>query len=156
MDTLRPSPGLSLIATRLLLGSGAWVDDAVDVACELLTQGLDTPATVAVAGLPRGTSLSDAELLLRAMLDEQGVPAPPAEPTEGELFDYVRRAFALGVLPFSEFYGRFYANVPEWTKQSPFQQRVIRLFDDWETETTPSKRDAIVDCIRQAVASDTE
>lgn len=130
------------------------MDDAVDVACELLTQGRDTPATVAVAGLPRGSSLSDAEPLLRAMLDEQGVPAPPAEPTEGECFDYVSRAFGLGVLPFSEFYGRFYASVPEWTKQSPLQQRVVRLLDDWETETTPSKRHAIVARIRQAVAAD--
>jgi hypothetical protein len=148
-----PSPGLSLIATRLLLGTGAWVDEAVDVACELLAQDQETPATVAVAALSPGTALRDAEPLLRAMLVEQGVPAPPVQPTEAERFEYVSMAFGLGVLPFHEYYGELYGNIPEWSRQSPLQQRVVRLLDDWETETTPSKCDAIVERVRQVVAA---
>lgn len=155
MSTSSASPGLTLIATRLLLGSGAWVDEAVDIACELLAQDQETPATVAVASLSPGTALSDAEPLLRAMLEEQGIPAPPAQPTEAERFEYVSRAFGLGVLPFSEYYGPFYANLPDWHRQSPLQQRVVRLFDDWENGSTPMKRETIVERIREVVAADT-
>ena len=154
MSKSSPDPGLCLIATRLLLGTGAWADEAVDVACTLLTQGRETPATVAVAALPPGTALRDAEPLLRAMLEEQDVPAPPTQPTDAERYEYVSRAFGLGVIPFSDYYAEFYPNLPEWSRQSPLQQRVVRLLDDWETETTPSKRDAIVERVREAVAAD--
>lgn len=66
---------LALVAARFVLpGLGADVDQAIGVACDLLEVGLDTPATVAVAGLSYGTSLRDAGPVIREMLDEQGFP----------------------------------------------------------------------------------
>lgn len=67
---------LALLAARFVLpGLGADVDQAIGVACDLLVAGLDTPATVAVAGLSYGTPLRDAEPVIREMRDEQGFPS---------------------------------------------------------------------------------
>jgi hypothetical protein len=64
-----------LLAAKFVLpGLGPRVDKAIEVACDLLTLGLDTRATVDVAGLGYGTPLRDAESLIRDMLDEQHVP----------------------------------------------------------------------------------
>lgn len=147
-------PGLCLIATRLLLGSGAWVDEAVRVASALVAQGCDGPATVEVAALTPGTSLSEAAPLLRALLEEQGVPAPPEQPTESERYEYVSKAFGLGVLGFREYVEEFYANLPEWGRQSPLQQRVVLLLDDWDTETSPDERAAVAERVRAVVAAE--
>lgn len=73
---------LALLAARFVLpGLGPDVDQAIRVACDLLVEGLDTPATVEVAGLSYGTPLRDAGPVIREMLDEQGFPSDqPAGP----------------------------------------------------------------------------
>ena len=153
---MSPTDGLSLVATRLVLGTGGWVGEAVDVACGLLVEGRDGPATVEVAGLHPGTPLSDAAPLLRAMLEEQGLPAPPVNPTDDEQYAYVEQAFGLGIVPLSEFYGRFLATVPAWEQQTPMQRSVLHLMDELDAEAEPERRSAIVERIRLAVANDRE
>ena len=73
---------LALVAARFLLpGLDPDVDQAIGVACDLLVEGLGTPAAVEVAGLSYGTPLRDAGPLIREMLAEQGfAPAQPAGP----------------------------------------------------------------------------
>ncbi len=69
---------LAVLAARFVLrGRGLDVDQAIRIACDLLVGGLDTPATVAVAGLSYGTPLRDAGPVIAGMLAEQGFPPDP-------------------------------------------------------------------------------
>lgn len=154
MESPQPDDGLLLVVARLLQGQGAWVGEAVRTACGLLVAGRDTPATVEVAALPSGTPLRDAEPLIRSMLEEQGVEAPPSDADVDSQFPFVQGAFARRLLPFADYYSVFYAVVPEWDKQNALQRRVIRLFDDWETETDPAEQDRIVERIRSAIVAE--
>jgi hypothetical protein len=149
----QPAAGLELIVGHLLLGRGAWVDDAVNTACALIVAGHDTPATIQVAALPFGTALSEAEGLIREMLREQGVSEPPEQPTDAERFAYVTESFGHGLLPFSTFYDQFYWNMPEWGKETPTQRRLMCLVEEWERETDPRLQDVIVQRIRDVIAS---
>jgi hypothetical protein len=83
---------LVLLAARFALaGLGPDVDQAITLACELLTCELDTPATVDVAALSYGTPLRDTGTLIRQMLQEQGFPAPQPDASEaGEFWSVLR------------------------------------------------------------------
>jgi hypothetical protein len=85
----------------------------VDLACDLLVAGLDTPATVEVAGLRRDATLGDSEELLRSMLEEHGVQIPVPQ-TDADKFAALRLVFGFLNLPVSEFEGPFYERLPEW------------------------------------------
>lgn len=58
------------------------MDQAIRVACDLLAQDLDTPATVDVAALRYGRALRDAGPAIRDMLREQGFPAAGPDANE--------------------------------------------------------------------------
>lgn len=142
---------LHYIATRLLWESGGWVAEAIETACALVLAGRETPATLEVCSLPARATLSDAEPLLRAMLAQQGVPAAPDRPTDDERFAYLARAFGMGVLALSDFYGEFYARLPAWDEQSPMQREVVVLLDDWEHEQDEQRKETLVAEMRAAV-----
>jgi hypothetical protein len=52
------------------------VNEAIRLACDLLVQDMDTPATISVAALPFGTPFRDCQPLIRAMLLEQACRRP--------------------------------------------------------------------------------
>ena len=123
---------LALLAAGFVLpGLGPDVNRAITVACELLAQDLDTPATVAVAALAYGTPLRDAGPVIRDMLREQGFPA--AEPGTGEAgeFTTVLRAVAAGGMQAGEFFTFFMGAVPAREQQDELQRRLVVLLDDW-------------------------
>jgi hypothetical protein len=99
---------LALLAARFVLpGLGPDVDQVIRVACDLLVQDLDTPATVAVAALTFGTPLRDAGPIIRDMLREQGFPAAAPDAGESEAFATVLRAVAAGGMQAGEFFTFF-------------------------------------------------
>jgi hypothetical protein len=102
---------LHLLALGVLLHRPGVVAVGVDLACDLLVAGLDTPATVEVAGLRRDATLGDSEELLRSMLEEHGVQIPVPQ-TDADKFAALRLAFGFLNLPVSEFEGPFYERLP--------------------------------------------
>jgi hypothetical protein len=149
VDSLRAE--LSLLAARFVLpGLGPDVNRAMTVACDLLTQDLDTPATVAVAGLAYGTPLRDAGPVIRDMLREQGFPAAGPGASEAEEFATVLRAVAAGGMQAGEFYIFFMRVVPAWERQDELQRRLVVLLNDWLEETTPEGRSTMAEAVRSA------
>ena len=147
-DSLRA--GLAWLAAGFVLpGLGPDVDQAIRVACELLTRDLDTPATTAVAALPWGTTLRDGGPVIREMLGEQGFPVPGPGSGPAEEFAVVLRAVALGWMPVSDFYVYFISQLPAWDQQDELQRRLMAVLDAWEGETTPAGQSAAAAAVRQ-------
>ena len=145
---------LCLLAARFVLpGLGPRVDKAIEVACDLLTLGLDTRATVDVAGLGYGTPFRDAESLIRDMLIEQHVPVPEPGAGEAVKFRVVLRAFGAGALDVGEFAAVFYARLPAWDQQDKTERRLVVLLDNWEHEATADGRAGTAAAMRQVAKS---
>ncbi len=141
--------GLALLAARFVLpGIGPDVDQAITLACELLAQDLDTPATVEVAALSYGTPLRDTGTLIREMLQQQGFPAPGPVAGEAEEFRAVLRALATGGLQAGEFFVVILNYLPAWEKQDELDRRLVVLLDDWTRQTTPQGRSAAAEALR--------
>jgi hypothetical protein len=143
------------IATRLLLKSGGWADDAIDIACALVVAGLGTPATLDVCALSPGVTSTEAEPLVRAMLSAHGVPVLPDSPTDGERYAYLVHGFGLGAIDVEDFYGQYYSHLSCWDEQSPMERRVTLLLDDWEHERDEARRHQLVAEMRAVVRSHT-
>jgi hypothetical protein len=144
---------LALLAASFVLPyRGLDVNRAIRVACDLLVRDLDTPATVAVAGLAYGTTQGDAEPVIRDMLHEQGFPADgPGAGGARELIT-VLRAVAANGMQIGEFFTFFMRLVPAWEQQDELQRRLVVLLDDWQGETTPQGRSATAAALRQVAA----
>lgn len=141
---------LAMLAARFVLpGHGPDVDQAIRLACDLLTQDLDTPATVDVAALRYGTALRDAGLVIRAMLREQGFPAAEPDAGEAEEFTTVLRAVGAGGMQIGEFFIFFMRVIPAWQQQDSLQRRLVVLLNDWAEETTTEGRSAIAADVRR-------
>jgi len=82
---------LHLLAVNLLLAKPS-VEDAIALASDLVVAKMDTPTTIEVAALYRGTTLADSEPLLHSMLKEHGIEFP-ASTTDEEQFATRRKAF---------------------------------------------------------------
>jgi hypothetical protein len=122
---------LALLAARFVLpGLGPDVDQAIRVACDLLAQNLDTPATVDVAALSYGTPLRDAGPAIREMLREQDFPAAG----DAAQFTTVLRAVAAGGMQAGEFFTIFIG--------------LMVLLNNWADETTPEGRAAAAAALR--------
>jgi hypothetical protein len=134
-------------------GLGPDVDRAIRVACDLLAQNLDTPATVDVAALSYGTPLRDAGPVIREMLREQGFPAARPDSSNAEQFTTVLRAVAAGGMQAGEFFSVFIRLVPAWEEQDELQRRLMVLLSNWSDETTPEGRAAAATALR-SVARD--
>jgi hypothetical protein len=124
---------LRLLATNLLLGTAPITDDAVDLACDLLVAGLDTPTTAEVAALSRNAPLSESEGLVRSMLDEQGVELPAG--IEHDRYATLRRAFAYWGLPLADFEGSFYERLPAWDQQGRLDRSPVVMLDRRDHES---------------------
>lgn len=85
------------------------------------------------------------------MLAEQGLPVPPVDPSDGERYAYLVRAFGLGVIGLADFSGEFYSHLPAWDDQSLMEQRVVVLLDAWERKQDEEGRTALVTDMRAAV-----
>jgi hypothetical protein len=131
-------------------------DDAIALACDLLVEDLDTPATVGVAALSYGTPFSESEPLIRAMLAEHEVPAPGPGATERERFGVVLRAFSGGGLGLNAFLTALYRGVPEWHEQSEVQRSLIRLAIHLDLEISPERKARIVTAMREAAGAASE
>jgi hypothetical protein len=141
---------LALLAARFVLpGLGPDVDRAINVACDLVARGLDTPGTVGVAALAYGTPLRDAGPVIREMLSEQGFAAAGPDASDAEQFATVLRAVGAGGLGIGEFYGVFMARVPARDRQDELERSLVVLLGDWEAETTPDGRAAVAAAVRR-------
>jgi hypothetical protein len=140
---------LALLAARFVLpGLGPDVDQAIRVACDLLAQNLDTPATVDVAALSYGTPLRDAGPAIREMLREQDFPAAGTDAGDAAQFTTVLRAVAAGGMQAGEFFTIFIGLVPAWEEQDELQRRLMVLLNNWADETTPEGRAAAAAALR--------
>jgi hypothetical protein len=148
VDSLRAE--LALLAARFVLpGLGPDVDQSIRVACDLLAQDLETPATVEVAALRYGTPLRDAGPVIRAMLREQGFPAAVPDAGEAEEFTTVLLAVGAGGLQIGEFFIFFMRVIPAWQGQDELQHRLVVLLNAWVEETTAEGRSAIAADVRR-------
>jgi hypothetical protein len=141
---------LHLLALGVLLHRPGVVAVGVDLACDLLVAGLDTPATVEVAGLRRDATLGDSEELLRSMLEEHGVQIPVPQ-TDADKFAALRLAFGFLNLPVSEFEGPFYERLPEWGEQDSLDRSLVILFDQRDHQADPVRRTEVEDRMRDAI-----
>jgi hypothetical protein len=134
----------------VLPGGHPYTDDAVRLACDLLADDLETPATVEVAVLSYGTAWSDSEPLIRAMLAEHEMPVPAPEATESERFDFILRAFGSGRLSLNVFLMALYRGLPEWHEQSEAQHALVRLATELDLETTQGGKARVESAMRKA------
>lgn len=140
---------LALLAARFVLsGLGPDVNQAIRVACDLLAQDLDTPATVDVAALSYGTPLRDAGPVIREMLREQGFPAAGTDAGDAAQFITVLRAVAAGGIQAGEFFTIFIGLVPAREEQDGLQRRLMVLLNNWADQTTPESTAAAAAALR--------
>jgi hypothetical protein len=123
------------------------------VACDLLTIGLVTAATIDVAGLGCSIPLREAEPLIREMLDEHDVPVPGPDAGQAVKFQVVLRAFGTAALDVGEFAAVLHATVPAWDHQSETEQVLVGLLDDWERESTAVGQAEIAAAVRRVALS---
>jgi hypothetical protein len=138
------------LACVIILRDPWVVSGAVDLACDLIVAGLETPATVEVAALPRGATFRDSADVVLSMLAEHGVRIPPHE-TDDDGYAALRTAFAWWNLPMSRFEGAFYARLPEWDQQDTLDRTLVIMMDERDNETDPGRRKAIEDRMRRAI-----
>ncbi len=141
---------LHRVAIGLVLPAGLHVEDAVVVAEDLVAAGFDGEATVEVAALSRGSSRSDAETLVRAMLAEHGIDIPVIE-DEDSAYRALLRAVGYWDLPIHVMEGCFYARVLAWDEQGPLDRELVVLLDEREHLTDPLERHAFDQEIRAVV-----
>lgn len=119
--TESPRPDLEArlrrVAVGFILPSGLRVDDAVEVAEDLVASGYMGEATIEVAALTRDSLSSDAEPLVRAMLSEHDIDVPVAQDEESE-YRVLLRAFGYWELPIHFFEGPFYVRIPGGTTKA--------------------------------------
>lgn len=144
------STRLKRLAVELVLETRPAVDPAVSLASDLVAADLDTPATVAVASLCGGASLSEAEAALRSMLEEQGI-ALPAFDSDDDRYATIQHAFAYLDLPLADFEGPFYEQLVEWDQQGPLDRRIVRMLDERDNESRPPLKTEIEERIREAI-----
>jgi hypothetical protein len=130
----------SLAKPFLFQGRLPDVDEAIRLACDLLVQGMDSPATISVAALPFRTPVRDCETLIRAMLLEHGVPTPGQEASDDKRFGFMLEWFAAGYLTFSEISRPLYWWLPASTKQTAFQNALVRLINELQQHTLPPRK----------------
>jgi hypothetical protein len=128
------------------------VDQAISLACELITRDLVTPATVDVAALGYGTALRDCGQLIRDMLGEQGVSLLDDDATEAGRLDFILGAFASGGLSVGDMSAALYRALPSWQDQSEVQCQLVRLYTELDQETSPRGKAAIVAAMRAVAA----
>lgn len=141
---------LHRLAVNLVLDKPFIVDEAIALACDLVVAKTDTPSTIEVAALYRGTTLADSNPLLRTMLKEHGIEIPGFAMDE-EQFAARRRAFGFWGLSLSDFELPFYEQIAEWHLQGPFDRAIVMLLDKRDHETKPARRDEIEEQMRQVV-----
>ncbi len=141
---------LHLVATNLVLRTAPFTAAAVDLACDLLAAGMDTPSTVEVATLRRDTADRESEQVVRSMLDEQGVPQPIAG-TEHERYAAIQHAFAFWGLPLADFEGPFYQRLPSWDAQGPLDRSLVVMLDERDHESDPVRRAEIEEQMREEI-----
>jgi hypothetical protein len=148
----QPTPRDRLFRVALRLGGvrDTWVKDAVEIASALVAAGDAGTATLAVACLAPGVIQSDAEPLIRDMLDEQSVPFPEGE-AEDERLTRLLAAFAHGVVHVGEFLGEFYSQLPDWDSQDALQRDLVVALDRWETESDMAERQRLAEDMRQII-----
>ncbi len=129
------------------------VDQAIRLACELLTLERDTPATIDVAALHWGTAFRDAEPLIRDMLGQQQVLVPEPGTGQPELLGFLLRAFADGCLAWSEIWHRLLDLLPRWQDQGQAQRELMRLALELEQDTSPAGTAETIAAMRAAAAS---
>lgn len=141
---------LHRVAVAFILPVGLDVNMAVTLAEDMVAAGVGEAATVAVATLPRDSLVSDADQPVREMLAEHGVDVPQPH---GELDTYqvLLRAFGYWDLPFHNFEGPFWAQIPAWDDQGSLDRALVVMMDRRDNETAPRARAAIEQEMRDTV-----
>lgn len=128
------------------------VDGAIRLACDLLVNDLDSPATIRVAALPFGSSARDWEPLIRAMFLEQGVLTPDREASDDERFRFMLQWFAAGYLTLGDIWQSLLSWLPAWEDQAPFQRVLARLSNELDQNALPAVRAEIIAAMRAIAA----
>jgi hypothetical protein len=139
-----------LAAETALPEMGDAVATGIDLAVQLLTQGVDHPAVVKVAALEPGATRSDAEPPIREMLIELGMEIPDGS-NEASRYELLRHGVGFWNLPIAMFEGTFYLRIPSWDQQGTPDRAIVQLLDQRDHVTDPSARQPIDDRIRAAV-----
>jgi hypothetical protein len=140
---------LHLLAANLLLDKAS-AEEAMSLASDLLVADFTTSATIEVAALYRGTTLGEAEHLVRRMLFEQGLEVPKFS-SEEERFVTFRRAFGCWNLLLSDFEGLFYERLPAWDAQDKLDQALVIMFHERDHEADPAQRAQIeIGCAKRS------
>jgi 3-oxoacyl-[acyl-carrier-protein] synthase III len=139
------------LSAGIVSQAGLWVDRAIDVAVQLVVDGDDREAVVAVAALAHGTSQADAIDPVTAWLISDGVRVVTPTASEAEQFRLLVEAFAHGGVSVEQFEGLWYSHLPAYDAQSEQQRVVTQLLDQRDHESEPVTRAAIGDAIRQAL-----
>ena len=126
------------------------MDQATPLACDLLVADIALPGVIATAGLTPGTTWRDGRDVVLAMLDDLGYTVEEPSSPDDE-WPILLRAFAYWELPPEQFIGPFLHRVPDVEHQTDLDRELLLLFDEFDHETEPAGRAAIVDRMRRAV-----
>jgi hypothetical protein len=141
---------LHRVAVGFILPPGLDVKMAVVLAEDMVTAGVGRTATVAVATLARDSLVSEADQSVREMLTEHGIDVPQPH-GEQDKYQILLRAFGHWDLPFHNFEGPFYAQIPAWDDQGPLDRALVVMLDRRDNVTTPQARAAIEQEMRDTV-----
>jgi hypothetical protein len=141
---------LHRVAVDFILSTGLDVTMAVALAEDMVAAGVGEAATVAVATLVRDSFVSDADQPVREMLAQHGIDVPQPH-GEQDKYQVLLRTFGYWDLPFHNFEGPFYVQIPAWDDQGPLDRELVVMLDRRDNETTPQARAAIEQEMRDTV-----
>ncbi|MFD3406446.1 hypothetical protein ACFWUU_37515 [Kribbella sp. NPDC058693] len=142
---------LGRLAAAVVVGRRATaIEQAIELACDLISYGLAPQTVVDVAALSPNETWREAGPIVLTMIETLGIHVP--DPTDNAAeWELLLRAFGFWDLPVADFYGPFLHQLPAWDKQSAMERSITRLLDELDRETTPAGKAAVVERIRATV-----
>jgi hypothetical protein len=139
------------LLTAKTMFSEATASDLVALACDLLVDGVDTPAVVLLAILPFTATMTEAEPVFRDAIAELGRPPLPKEQAGWVLAASVARQMAANSIP--QHVGARVLWGLWWDLGNPPEiAAFVQLLDAWE-EVLPQDRRPIEDEMRSLAPS---
>jgi hypothetical protein len=128
--------------------AGLFVDEAIQLAVEMLDEGDQRGAILTVAALSPSTSQADAIEPVIDMLAALKIDVVQSAASEPDKTHLMFKAFANGGLSVEQFEGHWWNEIPPYHEQTDTQRRVTILLDQLDHESNPARQAAVTDEIR--------
>lgn len=147
MDEARTA-ALWRVSAGIASSAGLFVEEAIQLAIEMLDEGDQRGAVLDVAALSPGTSQADAIEPVIHMLAALRIDVVQSSASEPDRTHLMVKAFANGGLSVEQFEGFWWSELPPYDGQTDTQRRVSILLDQLDHESNPARQAALTDEIK--------